>query len=98
MSRANQFKIDWITVILFLLLVFFGWINIVSASANGEIKSLIDFSTPYGKHLLFIIISLFLIILILSIEAKFFERFSSIIYLASLLSLIGLFLLSLIHI
>ena len=92
MSRSNQFKIDWITVVLFLLLVIFGWINIVSASAGGEINSLVDFSTPYGKHLIFIIISLFLIILILSIEAKFFERFSSIIYLASLLSLIGLFI------
>lgn len=92
MSRVNQIKIDWITVILYLLLVLFGWINIISASAGGEITSLIDFSTPYGKHFLFMIISLFLIILILSIEAKFFERFSSIIYLASLLSLAGLFL------
>jgi rod shape determining protein RodA len=90
--RANQFKLDWITIILFLLLVFFGWLNIMSASASGEITSLLNFSEPYGKQLIFILLTFGLIILILSVEAKFYERFASIIYFVSLLSLIGLFI------
>ena len=36
LNRTRNFKFDWITIILFLLLVGFGWINIVSASSSGE--------------------------------------------------------------
>lgn len=91
-NRTRNFNIDWITVVLFLLLVGFGWLNIASASASGEISNYFDTSQPYGKQLVFIILTLVLIILILSIEAKFYERFASIIYLVSMLSLVGLFI------
>ncbi|MFK2819550.1 rod shape-determining protein RodA [Flavobacteriaceae sp. LMIT009] len=92
LHRTRNFKIDWITIILFLLLVGFGWVNIFSASLSGEVTSYLDMSQPYGKQLVFIGLTFVLIILILSIEAKFYERFASIIYFASLLSLLGLFL------
>lgn len=90
--RTQSFKFDWITIVLFLLLVGFGWLNILSASASGEVTSYLDMSQPYGKQLVFILFTFALIILILSIEAKFYERFASIIYLTSMLSLIGLFI------
>ena len=90
-NRNRNFNIDWVLIILFLLLVGFGWINITSASASGEITSFLDMSQPYGKQLVFIFLTLILILLILSIEAKFYERFASIIYLTSMLSLLGLF-------
>jgi rod shape determining protein RodA len=92
LHRTRNFKLDWITIILFLLLVGFGWINIFSASLSGEVTSYLDMSQPYGKQLVFIGLTFVLIILILSIEAKFYERFASIIYFASLLSLLGLFI------
>jgi len=92
LNRTRSFKFDWITIILFLLLVGFGWLNIISASSSGEITSYFDMSQPYGKQLVFIVFTFVLIILVLSIEAKFYERFASIIYLVSMLSLIGLFL------
>ncbi|WP_417291273.1 rod shape-determining protein RodA [Corallibacter sp.] len=88
----RYFKFDWITIILFLLLVGFGWLNILSASHTGETIDYLDFSQPYGKQLIFIMLTVVLIILILSIEAKFYERFSSVIYLISMLSLVGLFI------
>ncbi len=93
LNRTRNFKFDWITILLFLLLVGFGWLNIVSASSSGDITSYFDMSQRYGKQLVFIIFTFVLIILILSIEAKFYERFASVIYLASMLSLIGLFIL-----
>ncbi|MCK5402015.1 MAG: rod shape-determining protein RodA [Flavobacteriaceae bacterium] len=92
LNRNRNFKFDWICIILFMLLVGFGWLNILSASLSGEITSYLDFSQPYGKQLIFIIFSFALIVLIFSLEAKFYERFASIIYLVSILSLIGLFL------
>jgi len=87
----RYFKFDWITIIIFLLLVGFGWLNILSASHVGETVDYFNFSQPYGKQLVFIILTFVLIVLILSIDAKFYERFSSIIYLVSMLSLVGLF-------
>lgn len=93
MQRDNRsFKFDWLTIILFLILVGFGWLNILSASATGEITSYFDMSQPYGKQSVFILFTFVLIVLVLSIEAKFYERFASIIYLVSMLSLVGLFL------
>lgn len=94
MLRENQrrFKFDWLTIILFLLLVTFGYLNILSASHEGEIKSYFDTSQLYGKQLVFVGLSFILIIIILSLEAKFYERFGSVIYLVSILSLLGLFI------
>jgi rod shape determining protein RodA len=74
-----------------LLLVVFGWLNIISASHTGDTIDYFDFSQPYGKQLMFIFLTFALIVLILSIEAKFYERFSSVIYIVSMLSLVGLF-------
>ncbi|TYA57973.1 rod shape-determining protein RodA [Formosa maritima] len=88
----RHFKFDWMTIIIFLLLIGFGWLNILSASHIGETIDYLDFTQPYGKQLVFIILTFGLIILILSIESKFYERFSSIIYIVSMLSLIGLFI------
>ncbi len=92
LTRHRNLKFDWISIILYLLLVGFGWLNIFSASLSGEVTSYFDFSQPFGKQLVFIIFAFVLIILIFSIEAKFYERFASIIYLVSILSLLGLFI------
>ena len=88
----RRFKFDWVIVVLFLLLVSFGWVNIVSASHVGEIQSYFDTSQLYGKQLMFLGLTFVLIVLILSIEAKFYERFASIIYILAMLSLVGLFI------
>ena len=88
----RHFKFDWITILLFFILAGFGWLNILSASHSGEVIDYFSFTEFYGKQLIFIILSVILIILILSIDTKFYERFSSIIYFASLLSLVGLFI------
>ena len=94
MLRENQrrYKFDWITIILFLLLVAFGYLNILSASHVGEVTNYFDTTQLYGKHLIFVGLTFILIILILSFEAKFYERFASIIYLVAILALIGLFI------
>ena len=88
----RHFKFDWITVLLFLLLVGFGYLNILSASHTGDAIDYFNFSEPYGRQLLFIFLTFGLIIVILAVDAKFYERFSSIIYIVSILSLIGLFI------
>ena len=84
--------IDWPLVLFFVLLVGFGWVNIYAASYTDENIQVFDFSSKYGKQLLWILFSIPLIILILFINAKFYQRFSSIFFILSLLTLIGLFI------
>ncbi|WP_040248371.1 rod shape-determining protein RodA [Psychroserpens mesophilus] len=94
MNRENHrgFKFDWVIIVLFLLLVSFGWLNIMSASHVGEIENYFDMSQLYGKQLVFLGLTFVLIVLILSVEAKFYERFASIIYIVAMLALVGLFI------
>ena len=90
-NTNRHFKFDWIVIILFLLLTGFGWLNILSASHSGQIVEYLNFSEPYGKQLIFIFLTFVLIVLLLAIDSKFYERFSSVIYIVSMLSLVGLF-------
>jgi len=91
MARSSGASFDWISILIYLALILFGWANIYSASLGSTSGSFFDLEQPYGKQALFVGLSIFLVIIILSIEAKFYQRFSSIIYLVSLLSLAGLF-------
>jgi len=91
-ERNNIFaNIDWLMVFLFLILITFGWINIYAASTSEEHRSLFDFTTKYGKQLLWIILCFPLSIVILFFNSKFYEQYASLLYLLSLLSLFLLF-------
>jgi len=92
MSGRKVFKrIDWLTVLFYLLLVGIGWINIYSSTFSGNNFSVFDFSQLYGKQLIFIGLSLISILVILALEASFYERFSSVLYIISMVLLLGLF-------
>ena len=90
MSKSIS-NFDWISILIYFLLVAIGWMNIYSASLDDVSTSFLDLSQIYGKQLLWIILSVFLIIIILSIDSKFYERFASLFYVISLISIIGLF-------
>lgn len=90
-SEKTYLRFDWLTILLYLALVIAGWINIYSASLNDGAQGFFDFTQIYGKQMMWIGFSVILIIFILAIDAKFYERFASVIYLSSLLSLLGLF-------
>ena len=83
---------DWLIILLYLALVSIGLINIYSASIEPDVVTgSFDLSNLYTKQLIWIILSLVIVVFILSLEAKFFERFASVIYITSLLSLLGLY-------
>ena len=92
MLKTKGSKYDWVTIFVYIALVAIGWINIYSASFNEASTSFFDVKQVYTKQLMFICLSVLLIVFILAIEVKFYERFSSIIYLIALFSLLGLFL------
>ncbi len=84
--------IDWVLVFLYACLIFIGWLNIYSATITENNFDLLNFSTEYGKQLIWIGLSIPLIILILIFDAKFYEKYASIIYVVSLFLLAGLFI------
>jgi len=82
-------NIDWMTVLLFLLLMFIGWINIYSAVYNEEHSSIFDFSQRYGKQLIWIFAAIGIAFVIVVIDASFFITFSYLVYGISILSLLA---------
>jgi rod shape determining protein RodA len=87
-------NIDWISVVMFIALVIMGWLNIYSSSLSSVTGdgSIFDLSQFYGKQLLYIGLAFPLILVILFVEGKFYEKYASVIYTISVLSIAGLFI------
>ena len=90
-NQSVSSNIDWITVAIYMALVVIGWMNIYSADMTTNSEYYLDFNQNYGKQLIFISLNVVLIIVILTIDSKFYEKFSSVIFGASLVLLAGLF-------
>ncbi len=90
-GRSVLKRVDWLTILLYFLLVIIGWVNIYSSTFSEDQPSIFNFSQLYGKQLVFIGISTLAIFIVLALEANFYERFASVLYIISLVSLIGLF-------
>ena len=78
-------NIDWISIIIYASLVILGWLNIYSSSLSSM-------EDTHEKQLIFIILTIPLIFIVLSVDGKFYEKYASIIFGISLLTLAGLFL------
>lgn len=74
-----------------MFLVGFGWMNIYAASTTPDANGLFDFTTRYGKQLIWIALCPPIVIIILFFNSKFYEQFASIFYFISLLALLLLF-------
>ena len=83
-NQSVKKNIDWISVIIYAILVILGWLNIYSSS-------LLSTEGTYQKQLIFIGCTIPLIFVVLFVDGKFYEKYASIIFGVSLLSLAGLF-------
>ena len=81
-------KIDWALLLMYLALVIIGVSTIYAAAFNENNPSIFDMSQHYGKQLLFLGLSLCLGLVIMLIDAKFFNAFAYVIYGLSILLLI----------
>lgn len=91
MSRRTNitFNLDWYTLLIYLLMVFLGWISIYSAVYDEQHKSIIDISQRYGKQLIWIVLALIIGLVVLIIDSKFFSTFAYLFYGLAVLSLLG---------
>lgn len=65
--------------------------NIYAASSNEEHYEIFDFSTKYGKQIIWILLSLVIGVFLLFIDQSFYEKFAAYIYLFCMLLLAGVF-------
>jgi rod shape determining protein RodA len=92
-NQSVTSNIDWISVVFYIALVIMGWLNIYSSSLSSVTGdgSIFDLSQFYGKQLLYIGLAFPLVLVILFVEGKFYEKYASVIYTVSVLSIAGLF-------
>lgn len=90
--RTNSNNIDFITFSIYLALVGIGWAMIytVGYGEGGYEAGFFNFlKTPVGRQLIWVFISMSVFVVTFAIDAKFWRTFSSFIYIACILSLIG---------
>ncbi|WP_449437901.1 FtsW/RodA/SpoVE family cell cycle protein [Pedobacter steynii] len=89
-SNRFFFNVDWITILIYIALCTVGYVNIYASvpSHNTADSSVFNFTSNYGKQLIYIIAGLVLGFSILLLDAKFFSVFSPIVYGVTVLLLI----------
>ena len=88
-KAKNIFEnIDYLSVILYLVLVFIGFFNIYASEFNDDANEIFNLSKRHGKQLLFIFISSLIAFFLIIIDWKFFFSLSFLIYALSISSLI----------
>ncbi|MBS1950503.1 MAG: Rod shape-determining protein RodA [Cytophagales bacterium] len=83
MRRGDDISgsIDWVTVMLYLVLVTFGWMNVFAAVYDENAnQSIFDLSLNSGRQLLFIVASALIALVITIIDMRFYETFAYILY------------------
>jgi len=78
--RSLWADMDWLSVLLYALLVSVGWISIYAADFDGLRTGMFDLSTSHGKQILWVTVALVLAILIVIIDNKFYTTFAYLIY------------------
>ncbi len=74
-------KLDWVTVLLYILLVSLGWINIYAVVYDANaVQNIWDLSLNSGRQLLFIAASFIIILAIIIVDMRFYETFAYLIY------------------
>lgn len=80
MEYQEKLKIDWWTVVIYLVIMFFGWLNIYAAGYSEAHSSIFDFSVQHGKQFIWIVMALALAGVILLTEPRLFSNTAYAIY------------------
>ncbi|TAE69414.1 MAG: rod shape-determining protein RodA [Bacteroidetes bacterium] len=92
-NNTNNIKggsgFDSLMIILYLILIVFGWLNIFAAEYDASTgKSMLDFSLVSTRQLLFIGTALIIILVIYTIDYSVFDTYSFLFYVGALFFLL----------
>ncbi|MGB1206952.1 MAG: rod shape-determining protein RodA [Chitinophagales bacterium] len=77
---SRKVDIDWVTLIIYLLLILIGWIAIYTADYDPEHAEIFYQGRHYGKQAIWIIAALSLAFFIQILDTRFFTAFAYLIY------------------
>lgn len=82
MSRNGSIwhNVDWITVVLWMVMMLFGWLNIYGASYNFEQSSIFNFDNNSGKQFVWIVSSVLVATILLLIDSKTYDMLAYVVY------------------
>ena len=81
-------SLDWVTLVIYLMLIVFGWFSVCGASYDYGDRDFFDFSTRAGKQFMWIVCSFGLGFVLLMLEDTLYDMFSYIIYIGLILLLV----------
>lgn len=81
-------KLDWITLLLYFVILVFGWLNIYAACYDESHAMVIDFSTKHGKQLIWIGVSLLLALVVSLTDVRLFSSMAYVFYLIMMVLLV----------
>jgi len=79
-NRNILYNIDKVTIALFLIMILLGWLNIYAAVYNEERAGLLNMSQRYGKQFIWILATILLAIVVVSVDSRFYSLFAWVIY------------------
>ena len=89
MTRDNAFKsLDWMTLVIYLLLVAFGWVSVCGACYDYGDHDLLDFSTNAGKQFVWMLTAFGLGFILLMLDDALYDTFAYIIFIAVMVLLV----------
>lgn len=79
--NANLWKsVDWVTIVICLLLMAFGWVSICGASYDFSHTDFFSFDSRAGKQLVWMGCAVLVGLVLLNIEKKYYEMYAYILY------------------
>ena len=81
--RENQliYRIDWLVVAIYMILVISGWLNIYAAEYDpDQALSIFNINTSAGRQLIWVGTSLALVAVIMLLDFRFYNSFAFLIY------------------
>lgn len=71
---------DWVSIVLYLAILIFGWFNIYAAVFDAEHASVLDFSCQHGKQIIWIGLAFLSALVVCLIDPRVFSNASYFIY------------------
>ena len=79
--------LDWVTIVIYLLLIIGGWFSVCGASYDYGDRDFLDFSTRAGRQFVWIICSFGLGFILLMLEERMYDMFAYLLYIGRILLL-----------
>ncbi len=89
MNSRNNITIDWSVILIYLAMIFIGWINIYASLYDNTGQSIFSLSSRSGMQFIWMIFSIGLATTIMLLDRKVFHLYSYPIYIFLLLVLVS---------